>query len=808
MTNLLRIIFEACLIFFIIGIIATVGTIAYLLPSLPGKQEISDVQLQVPLRIYSRSGDLIGTFGDKKRIPISIEQVSKKIQNAVLAAEDSRFYQHPGVDWRGILRATISLVRQGQITQGGSTITMQVARNYFLTPERTFQRKAREMLLALRIEKQFSKQQILGLYLNKIFFGHRSYGIAAAAETYYGLSMDELSLAQVAMLAGLPQRPSYNNPVSNPEASLKRRKYVLNRMLALGYIDQADYEDASAEPATATLHNSTVNVYAPHAAAMVRSKMIEKYGKAKALSGNFQVYTSIDPRMQYAANSAMQDSLLAYSTRHGYRGPVYRAPEAVKATQEEQLLLLKKYHTYDSLLPALVQAVSAGSANILVRGIGQTALDWEGMSWVRPYLSVNSRGQAPTIASEVLKAGDIVYVREDADGQWKLVNLPKVEGGFVAIDPGSGAMLAINGGFDFKRSQFNRVTQASRQPGSGFKPFLYSAALEAGYTAASTINDATVVYEDVGTGGGDWKPKNYSGKTYGPTRLRQALTKSQNLVSIRLLDDLGIPFTKAYVRRFGFDPESFPEGMAMALGSQAVTMIDMAKAYSTFANGGYLVNPYIIERIEQGGEIVFEQPKKRACPQHNKDCPPAPPEYQKTGYPFLATIDNVGKWAPRILSEGNVWLINSILRDVITRGTAVRARQLNRADLAGKTGTTNDQRDAWFFGFNPYITAISWIGFDDYSPLGKGETGSRAALPMWIDFMRQILPELPEPVVPAPPPGMVSVLIDPESGEVPSTQGRQTIREIFRARYAPVKNTAAEAGSDNSDESGNYRQIF
>lgn len=794
MAKLIRVLFEICLACLMLGVIIAVGAVAYLLPGLPSKQEISDVRLQVPLRVYSRSGTLMGSFGDKKRVPVSMEDIPEGIRLAVLAAEDSRFYEHPGVDWRAIARATLSLLRHGQIRQGGSTITMQVARNYFLTREKTFHRKAREILLALRIEQQFSKDKILELYLNKIFFGHRSYGIAAATETYYGIDMNELSLAQMAMLAGLPQRPSGNNPISNPEGAVKRRKYVLDRMLALGHISQDEHEDAVAEDVTARPRELAAELYAPYAADMVRSAMIEMYGEKEALAGNFQVHTSIDDRMQYAANSAVRNSLLEYGARRGgYRGPSRRNAGSEAKSPEEQLELLSGHPAYGDLLPMLVQSVSGSSANVIGRGIGQATLALGGLP--------------PTDASATLRPGDIVYAREDASGLWQLVSLPEVEGGFIALDPMDGGILAVAGGFDFKRSQFNRATQASRQPGSGIKPFLYSAALEAGYTAASTINDAPIVYGEVGAGGDDWKPKNYSGRTYGPTRLRVALAKSRNLVSVRLLDDLGMPFTKAYLQRFGFDPDKLPEGMSMALGSQAVTMLEMARAYSVFANGGYLVNPHVIDRIDRHGETVFMQPRAEACPEQNTDCPPPPPEYQKIGYPFLAETGAGQRWAPRVLSPANAWLMNSIMKDVINRGTAVRARQLERSDLAGKTGTTNDQRDAWFFGFNPGLTAVSWVGFDDYSPLGRGETGSRAALPMWMDFMRQVLPTLPE-ASRKQPPGMTSVLIDAETGGIASPQSASTVRETFRARYAPVKDVSAKTAQDDPEDSSHYRQIF
>ena len=793
MTKLIRVFFEICLMLAIFGIIVVVVAIVYIVPTLPGKEEISDVRLQVPLRVYSENGEIIGTFGDKKRLPVGIEQIPEKVKLAVLAAEDRRFYEHPGVDWRGITRAALSLVRKGHITQGGSTITMQVARNYFLTSERTFYRKAREIILSFRIEKQFSKDQILELYLNKIFFGHRSYGIAAAAETYYDLALDELSLAQVAMLAGLPQRPSSNNPVSNPQAAMKRREYVLNRMLALDYISKSEYQQAVTEDVTARLHQRITDVHAPYAADMVRSAMIDKYGKEAALTGNFRVYTSIDPRMQYAANSAIKNALMGYSARHGYPEPVTRNLENASMSKEEQLQLLSTYPAYGSLLPVIVQSVSGHSASILGRGIGQGSLNWESIS--------------STSAEQVLQPGDIIYVQEDASGLWQAVRLPAVEGAFIAVDPGDGSILAINGGFDFKRSQFNRATQATRQPGSGLKPFLYSAALEAGYTAASVINDAPVVYEEVGAAGDDWKPKNYTGKTYGPTRLRVALAKSRNLVSVRLLETLGLPFTKAYLQRFGFDQEKLPEGMSMALGSQNVTMLDMARAYSVFANGGYLVEPHIIKRIDKGIATIFTHQAAKACPQDESYCPPAPAEYSKIGYPFPAYTATGQNFAPRVLSPANVWLMTSIMKDVITRGTAVRARSLERPDIAGKTGTTNDQRDAWFFGFNPHITAISWVGFDNYMPLGRGETGSRAALPMWIDFMRQVLPQLPETTIPQPA-GMVSVLIDAETGEIGSPQSETTTREIFRTRYAPVKNTVTGTASGDTSGESDYRQIF
>ena len=723
---MLRFAFNFILFFFVLGLIFFAGLSWYLLPQLPDIGKLRDIKLQVPLRIYSQDDSLIAEFGEKRRRPISIEEVPTPIIQAFLAAEDDRFYQHPGVDWQGIMRAVVHLIKTGDKSQGGSTITMQVARNFFLSREKTYLRKLNEIFLALKIERELSKDQILELYLNKIYLGHRSYGIAAASQTYYGVEINELTLAQVAMLASLPKAPSTTNPVTNPTRAKTRRNYVLQRMLEENFLSEEDYQTAYTSPITASLHNPFIEVEAPYVAEMIRKQLIEQYGNSAYING-LNVTTTIRDKNQIAANHALRKALLEYDERHGYRGPEHHYDLKTGDDEVEWQRLLESFPSIGSLYPALVVQVNERSITSYLSGIGLIDVEWSGLAWARAYLSENRRSAKPKTASEFLKTGDVIRLSEDSQGEWKLSQIPEVEGGFVSMDPNDGATLALVGGFDYQRSKFNRVMQAFRQPGSGFKPFIYSAGLAAGNTAATLINDAPVIFEDPGVEE-IWRPENYSRKSYGPTRLREGLIHSRNLVSIRLLHAIGVPFALQHIKKFGFNIDGLPKNLSLSLGSATLTPWQMASAYCVFANGGYGVEPYLIETIATNeGEILYQADPVsvcRVCVQQE--------DVLAEGTQYLAEHDseqlvNQSKIAKRVVDERNIWIINSITRDVIKHGTGRRALVLKRQDLSGKTGTTNDQRDAWFFGFNPDIVAVAWVGFDKFQPLGSRETGARAA---------------------------------------------------------------------------------
>lgn len=780
-----------------VGALAFLGTYLHLAPQLPPTESLKQVQYQVPLRVYARDGELISEFGEKRRIPITVEQMPDLLIRAFLAAEDDRFFEHPGVDYQGLLRAAVHLVRTGEKAQGGSTITMQVARNFFLSSEKTYLRKLNEIFLALKIEGELTKSDILGLYLNKIYFGNRAYGIAAAAQAYYGTDVQQLTLAQMAMLAGLPKAPSANNPIASPGRAVARRNYVLERMRELDYISDAQYQEAVAEPNTAQLHSLPVEVEASYVAEMVRAEMVQRYGE-EAYTAGYRVITTLSGRLQQTANTALRAALLDYDRRHGYRGPEGHFSLAEHAEPEAWERVLSGYAVVGGLPPALVIQVEDRSAKVYRKGGETVELEWEGLAWAQPYINENYRGPAPKTAGDVLKPGDVVRLQPLPDGGWRLAQLPAVEGAFVALGPHDGRITALVGGFDFNQSKFNRVTQARRQPGSSFKPFVYSAALEKGFTAASLINDAPVVVEDASLEG-TWRPGNYTGRFYGPTRLREALVNSRNLVSIRLLQAIDVNYAVNYAGRFGFGDESLPRNLSLALGSGTVTPLDLASAYAVFANGGFRVAPYFIERIEDlTGQVLYQAEPPVVC----RECERAQGAEgfgQGIGETVMAGSEaarprNV---AQRVISAQNAYLMTSMMRDVVQRGTATAARALGRQDLAGKTGTTNEQRDAWFCGFNSELVATGWVGFDKLYPLGDRETGGHAALPIWIDFMKAALQGVPDRL-PEQPPGLVTVRVDPETGLLANAKTPNAIFETFFAGSAPTQVSGSEAaeGSD------------
>ncbi len=763
-----------------------------MLPQLPDISNLQGVKLQIPLRIYSQNGSLVAEFGEKRRQPILIETVPVTMIHAFLAAEDDRFYQHPGVDWQGLMRAVVHLVRTGDKTQGGSTITMQVARNFFLTREKTYLRKLNEIFLALKIERELSKDQILELYLNKIYLGHRSYGIAAASQAYYGVELDELTLAQIAMLAALPKAPSSTNPVTSPNRAKERRDYVLQRMREENFISLENYQVAVAAPITASLHDPKIEVEAPYVAEMIRKQLLKQYGE-NAYTNGLKVVTTIKDKNQIAANQALRKTLSEYDERHGYRGPEHQYD---LDTDDEAAWkrLLESFSTIGHLYPALVTQVNNQSITAYLSGLGLIDIDWSGLSWARAYLSENRRGAKPKLASEFLKTGYVIRVSEDSEGKWRLAQIPEVEASFVSMNPNDGSTLALIGGFDFQHSKFNRVTQAYRQPGSGFKPFIYSAGLAAGNTAATLINDAPIVFDDPGVEG-VWRPENYSHKNYGPTRLREALIRSRNLVSIRLLDAIGIPFALEHIKKFGFNIDELPKNLSLSLGSATLTPWQMATAYCVFANGGHKVDPYLIDIITtHEGEILYQADPVSVC----RECPQQEdnPELDlETSIPLEITQaddeqasnqpEKKPRVAPLVVDERNIWIMNSITRDVIKLGTGRRALVLGRQDISGKTGTTNDQRDAWFYGYNANMVGVAWVGFDNFTPLGSRETGARAALPIWIEYMKTALEDFPNLILPEPA-NLVYSRINKTTGKLAQPNDPDSIFEVFRNEYAPA----------------------
>jgi len=801
----------------------------YLSPGLPSVDSMRDVPLQVPLRIYSRDGRLIAQLGEFRRIPVRYEDIPAVVVHAVLAAEDDRFFEHPGFDYQGLGRAGANFLLTGQRTQGGSTITQQLARAYFLTRERTFVRKAKELLLALRIERTFSKEDILALYLNKIFFGQRAYGIAAAAEVYFGKGLNRLSAAEAALLAGIPKAPSLLNPVSDPVRAGERRAYVLRRMLELDFIDETSYTAAVESPVESKLHGATVQLDAPYIAEMVRGEMVARFGP-EATSGGYRVVTTIDSRLQASADGALRTALLEYDRRHGFRGPLERD---VLGRLDEKLpreaalqRLLDAYPVHPDLYPAVVTDLgSDNSAAFYIHDVGPVTVPWAGLRW-RPFVDDDTVGPAPQSAPAMVAVGDVVYLLRTVNRGWLLAQLPAVQGALVALDPMDGATVALAGGYDFFASKFNRAVQAKRQPGSSFKPFVYSAALEHGFTPATIINDAPIVFGNAGPTADEWRPQNNTGQFYGPTRFREGLVQSLNLVSIRILLRTGVGRAIRHIRAFGLPDSAMPRNPTMVLGSGAVAPRDMAAGFAGFANGGHRVDPYLVERIEDSrGTVIFAAPRKAVCVACAEqwdsaatpavsaeavalpvevdalagepgDLPKGRPGQELPAYKDAAEMmAHAESWrpqvsetpefladkeqAPRIIAPENAYLMYDMMRDVIRRGTGRRALALGRADLAGKTGTSNDRRDAWFSGFNREIVATAWVGFDQERTLGSREEGSRTALPMWIYFMSEALKGVPESPLPRPS-GIVTARISASTGLLALAGTPDGMFELFR----------------------------
>ena len=766
----------------------------YLSPKLPSVETLKSVKFQTPMRIYSQDLKLIGEFGEKRRTPIERKQIPPSLVHALLAAEDDRFYHHIGIDINGLIRAGWDLVRYGEIKSGGSTLTMQLARNFFLTRDQTYIRKLNEILLALRIEDEISKDDILTLYANKVFLGNRAYGVAAAAEAYYDKPLAQLSLAQSAMIAGLPKAPSAFNPVINPQRAKQRRDWILGRMVKLGYITPALAKEAIATDVHGQLYKPRLEIDAPYLAEMARRKMVSAYG-VNAYTRGFRVITTVDSELQLTAKRALDSGLLSYDWRHGFRGV-----EAHVEDPEQWLPTLEKTSALQGLVPAIVTKIDNQEVSVLItsrsiEGESELTLTTAGsLKNVRRYISENRYSDPISDFTTLVKVGDMIRLRQDTKGKWVLTQLPEAQAALVTLDPNNGAIKALSGGFDFSTSHFNRATQARRQPGSNFKPFIYSGALEQGMTAAALINDAPVVFEDAKLERG-WRPENNSGKFYGPTRLRKALYLSRNLVSIRVLRAVGIDHAISTANKFGFDESALPRNLSLALGTHAVTPLEIATGYATFANGGYKVTPYLIDRIEYAnGEVVSRTEPDTVChaceqalSETSSDAiSPSPPlaqeQEQKNKLQGQEAPINA---APRVLEKRVAYIMDDILKDVIRRGTATRALQLKRGDIAGKTGTTNGPRDAWFSGYNPSLVTTVWLGFDDNKLLGKREFGGSAALPIWMEFMGKALADTPELYHPQPE-GIISMRIDPETGLRARPEQEDAEVELFREELAPT----------------------
>ena len=802
---------------------AGLATYYYLAPTLPEVATLRDMHLQLPLRVYTRDGRLLAQLGEQRRIPVRFEDIPKPVVNAFLAAEDDRFFSHGGIDTGGLLRALIVTVATHEARQGGSTITMQLARNMFLTPEKELRRKLREIFLALRIEHEFSKQEILTLYLNKIFLGERAYGVGAAAEVYYGKQLRDLTLAETATIAALPKAPSTLNPITNPERARQRRAYVLRRMLEKRYITVAEHAAANAAPIETTEHGPQVEVEAPYVAEMVRAELADEYGE-ELFSGGYRVVTTIDSRLQRAADWSMRAALLEYDRRHGWRGASGHALRP-PADAREAAQMLEHFSVIGGLVPSVIAGVSGRTATAFGKDRRLYTIPWEaGLAWARR-ASATGTGAAPRQASEVVVPGDVVYLLPAANGTALLAQVPLVQGAFVSLDPQDGAITSLAGGFDFYASKFNRVVQAKRQPGSSFKPFIYSAALERGFTPASVVLDAPIVVEGAGLDE-MWRPENDSRHFYGPTRLRDALARSRNLVSIRILRALGVDYALDYVSRFGFDPEQLPHNLTLALGTAQLTPLEMASGFAVFANSGFRVKPYLIDRVEDAaGTVVMAADPPVAClecsvpvtpplPSAGPDPPAeAPAEAPAAAAAVLGVVGSntpgvtrlaeLGEGnlrppakmlAPRVISAANAYLMTDLMRDVIRRGTARRALALKRDDIAGKTGTTNDRRDTWFNGFNADVVASAWVGFDQERSLGAGEEGGHTALPMWIYFMGEALAGRPEHRLPQPE-GIVSARISPATGELARGNDPDAVFELFLSGKLPGSGGLAGNGS-------------
>ncbi len=776
----LKFLIWSCFAVFCALLLSISGAFLYLSPNLPSVDSLRSIQLQIPLRVYSADDKLIAEFGEMRRSPIRFDDIPQAFIHALLAAEDDNFANHYGVDITGLMRAATQLLKSGQIQTGGSTITMQVAKNYFLTSERSFSRKINEILLALQIERELSKNEILELYVNKIYLGNRAYGIEAAAQVYYGKPISELSVAQLAMIAGLPKAPSAFNPLVNPARSKERRDWILGRMYRLGSLDESSYRQALAEPETARYHGATPELDASYIAEMARAEMVGRFGSA-AYTDGFRVYTTVSSERQIAANNALNSGLIEYDQRHGYRGP---EANLANASRDTWLQELAKYRSLSGLQPAAVTQVETSGILVITRDGQEHTVSWDSMKWARPYLGINSMGPRPQRPADVVKVGDVVRIRWQ-DEAAVFGQVPQAQAALVSLDPEDGSIEALAGGFSFGQSNYNRAIQAKRQPGSSFKPFIYSAALDAGYTAASLVNDSPIVFVEQGMDR-IWRPKNDNNTFLGPIRMREALYKSRNLVSIRLLQTMGVDYTINYITRFGFNAQDLPRNLSLALGTATLTPMEIATGWTTFANGGYKIEPYLIQRIEdREGNLLFEANPARVPPRETQTADVEVHPVQSN--PVIADGEQMPaapRFAEQVLDERTAYIMTSMLQDVIKRGTGRRALALGRDDIAGKTGTTNDSIDSWFSGYNADLVTTVWAGFDQPQSLGRNEYGGTVALPIWMNYMGAVLKDMPEHP-PAEPDGLLKLRIDPVSGRAATPSTPDAYFEVFKSEDSP-----------------------
>ena len=817
------------LIGLLLGLLTIFGAYLYVKDDLPSVEALKDVRLQTPMRVFSQDGELISQFGEKRRIPLKISEMPPLLIKAVIATEDSRFYEHPGIDVIGVMRAASVVAATGDYSQGASTITQQLARLFFLTREKKIIRKVKEVFLAFHIEELLTKDEILELYLNRIELGQRAFGVGAAAQVYFGKNIQDLTLSEIAIIAGLPQAPSVLNPVRSPSRARARRNIVLGRMLTMDFITKAQYDEAIQAPIMSKLHGAQTTASAPYLAEMVRQEVVAKYGEEEAYSKGFQVFTTVVAKQQTRAVQAVQDNLHAYDERHGFRGPIRIVWPATKVesvdgnvsfTEEKRLseqamiALLDEQDSIEKLTPAIVTAVNAQTADIMLGGGKTAVINWPHLSWARPYINQERQGNAPKRADQILAPGMLIYVR-DIEGQWRLSQLPQASSALVAMDPKDGAIRALVGGYSFGLTQFNRVTQANRQVGSNIKPFIYSAALEHGYTLASVINDAPIHEWDEGSGQA-WRPKNSPDEYDGPIRMRAALAKSKNVVSIRLLSGMGVDNAINHLAKFGFHRADLPRNQTLALGSASLTPMELVTGYAVFANGGYQVKPYIITKIlDDQNNLIYEHQAVSVCDTCDIEQPasakPSPDDTliaQDATAPGSAAIAGLEQsaYAPRVISRENAFLISEAMKSAIWggrgyEGTAAKLKVLNRHDLSGKTGTTNDVKDTWFSGFTPDLVITSWVGFDDAeSILGRSawnsnlgnnqvsgsESGAKTAMPAWQAFAEAALADVPQNQ-PATPAGIVSVRIDRATGLLSQTADDSSEFEFFQQGTEPTQ---------------------
>ncbi|WP_417690175.1 penicillin-binding protein 1A [Pseudidiomarina sp.] len=805
---------------FVLGTLTVGGLYLYYQDEMPTVAEIRDVRLQTPMQVYSADGEMIAQFGEIRRIPVTLEQVPQPLIDAFLATEDNRFYDHFGIDPIGVGRAFFQLFTTGDIQSGGSTITQQLARNVYLTLEQTWTRKIKEAFIALHIERHLEKDEILELYLNKITFGHRAHGIGAAAQVYYGKDLSELTLAEMAMIAGLPKAPSTMNPISRPERARDRRAVVLGRMLAEDKITEAQYQTALAAPIKTKVHGAEVTMAAPYLAEMVRAEMVNRYGEDTAYNSGLKVYTTASAKQQRAAQRAVQHNLHGYDERHGYRGVEAQLWQSETTQQpparEELLEQLASFATIGLTRPAVVLSTTERDAQLLFADGEEAVLPWSGMAWARPFMNQERQGAAPEQVQDIFTSGAVIRVRSTPQG-WRLAQVPEPSAALVALRPSDGGIAAAVGGYSFTVSQFNRAVQAERQAGSNIKPFIYSAALENGFTLSTLVNDAPINQWNPGSGIA-WRPRNSPDVYEGPIRVREALAKSKNVVSVRLLRAMGVETVVNHLTKFGFDYDELPRNESLSLGSASMTPLEVARGYAVFANGGYLVEPYFIERIVDAEEQTIYQARPKVacveCEAKERDVLPAPQVISEQNA-FLVTqamnsaVWGGGSWAHKTGWNGTAWRIQ-------------RSQALNSKagrNVAGKTGTTNDVKDTWFSGFVSGLVATGWVGFDnleralgsttmnsnldsDEQPISGTEAGAKTALPMWIDFMETAVEEVAAEPFDVPP-GLVSARIDLATGKLSRANDYTTRFEYFipgtaPTEYADSKSSPTVFGDDDS----------